>query len=163
MESRLLIDGWKTNIRFSACHVLLRHDKCSRIHGHSYAIHLDILGEVDENNMLADFGKLKKTIRKIAEEMDHRALIPTENPDIILEMDAEPDNVILNMQGKIYSFPKTDVVFLPILTTTVEELSKYCLSRFLYDVDLPEGVKKISIGVDEGAGQGAWSSRVIER
>ncbi|MEA3557830.1 MAG: 6-carboxytetrahydropterin synthase, partial [Candidatus Thermoplasmatota archaeon] len=138
-------------------------DKCSRIHGHSYAIHLDILGEVDEDNMLADFGKLKNSIRNIAEDLDHRALIPTENPEIVLELDTDPDNVILNMQGKKYSFPKTDVILLPISTTTVEELSKYCLGRFLDDVDLPEGIKKISIGVDEGVGQGAWSSQVIER
>ena len=163
MKSRLLIDGWKTNLRFSACHILLRHDKCSRIHGHSYAVHLDIRGELGENHMLADFGTLKRTIRRIAEDLDHKALIPTENPDIVLKLDAEPDNITLDMQGKIYSLPRSDIVLLPIPSTTVEELSKYFLGRFLEDVDIPIGVTNISIGVDEGSGQGAWSSQVIER
>lgn len=161
MESRLLIDGWKTGIRFSACHVLLRHDKCSRIHGHSYAVHLDIRGSLDENHMLADFGKLKKTIRKMADDLDHRALVPTDNKDIMVDLESQPGNVVIDMQGKVYSFPETDVVLLPVPTTTVEELSKYLLDRFLDEVEIHDGITRVSIGVDEGAGQGAWSTKKL--
>ncbi len=157
-----MIDGWKSNMRFSACHVLLRHDKCSRIHGHSYAVHMDIRGSLDENHMLADFGKLKRTIRTLIEKLDHKALVPTENPDILLK-ESGPDNIRLDMNGKVYSFPRSDVVTLPIPTTTVEELSKYFLKRFLEEIDIPKGVKRVSIGVDEGSGQGAWSTQEIVR
>ncbi|MFW3146721.1 MAG: 6-pyruvoyl trahydropterin synthase family protein [Thermoplasmatota archaeon] len=157
MEHRLLIDGWRTNLRFSSCHVLLRHDKCSRLHGHSYGVHLDVRGELDENHMLVDFGKVKKTIRYIADELDHRTLVPTENPDIRLNVINDGENLEVSMPDRKYSFPICDVVKLPIPTTTVEELSKYLLRRFMEEFQVPDGVSEISLGVDEGIGQGAWS------
>jgi 6-pyruvoyltetrahydropterin/6-carboxytetrahydropterin synthase len=163
MEHHLQIDGWKGSVRFSACHILLRHDKCSRLHGHSYAIHLKVFGELDENHMLADFGRMKKLIRSYAEELDHRIIIPTTNPDIIIEEEEGGSSIKVNMLGKIYVLPKFDVVKLPIPATTVEELSKYVLTRFIEEADLPKGVEKVSIGMDEGWGQGAWSTVNIKR
>ena len=163
MEHHLQIDGWKGSVRFSACHMLLRHDKCSRLHGHSYAIHLKVSGELDEHHMLADFGRMKDLLRNLAKELDHRIIIPTKNPDITIEEDKEAENLTVNMLGKIYMFPECDIVRLPIPTTTVEELSKYILTRFIEEADLPDGVDQISIGVDEGWGQGAWSTANIKR
>jgi 6-pyruvoyltetrahydropterin/6-carboxytetrahydropterin synthase len=160
MEHHLQIDGWRSNIRFSACHMLLRHDKCSRLHGHSYAVHLKVEGDLDENHMLADFGKMKSILRDMVDELDHRIIIPTLNKDIIIEEKGESTRV--DMQGKQYEFPTFDLIKLPMETTTVEELSKYLLNRFVNEASLPEGVKRVSIGVDEGWGQGAWSSMEME-
>jgi len=161
MEHHLQIDGWRSNIRFSSCHMLLRHDKCSRLHGHSYAIHLKVEGELDDNHMLADFGEMKRVLRGFAEELDHRTLIPTENNDITVHEDG--GNIKVDMLGKVYSFPSCDVIMVPIPTTTVEELSKYLLGRFISEADIPFGVRTVSIGVDEGWGQGAWSTEEIRR
>jgi 6-pyruvoyltetrahydropterin/6-carboxytetrahydropterin synthase len=113
--------------------------------------------------MLADFGKMKKLLRKFADELDHRTIIPTKNPDIIIKEEEESSSITVNMLGKVYHLPKFDVVKLPIPTTTVEELSKYVLRRFIEESDLPEGVERISIGIDEGLGQGAWSTENIKR
>jgi 6-pyruvoyltetrahydropterin/6-carboxytetrahydropterin synthase len=158
MEQKLEIDGWGRNIRFSACHVLLHHDKCSRIHGHSYAIHVRITGVQDENNLLYDFGIVKSTLKKYARELDHRALIPTENGDIRYNVDEKKGVVTLDMSGKIYVFPITDVAFIPVSSTTVEELSRYILERLVNEIDFPRGITAISLGIDEGPGQGAWAS-----
>ncbi len=162
MKHHLLIDGWRSNIRFSACHMLLRHDKCSRLHGHSYAIHLKIEGDLDENHMLADFGNIKKVLRKLADELDHRTLIPTMNPDIIVETDDQNQIVTVDMLGKRYSFPICDIIKIPVYTTTVEELSKYFLERVISEAELPRSVTSTSIGVDEGWGQGAWSTETVQ-
>jgi 6-pyruvoyltetrahydropterin/6-carboxytetrahydropterin synthase len=113
--------------------------------------------------MLADFGKMKKVLRLYADELDHRTLVPTENPDIKIQEDRKNDRVTVDMLGKEYVFPGCDVIFLPLPTTTVEELSKYILRRFFDEAVIPETVTGISIGIDEGWGQGAWSSKVIER
>jgi 6-pyruvoyltetrahydropterin/6-carboxytetrahydropterin synthase len=161
MEHHLQIDGWRSNIRFSSCHMLLRHDKCSRLHGHSYAIHLRVEGDLDENHMLADFGEMKKVLRGYADKFDHRTLIPTLNEDIKVQEVGE--NIDIDMQGKTYSFPLCDVIKVPILATTVEELSKYILERFLNEADIPKGVRIVSIGVDEGWGQGAWSTAELRK
>lgn len=158
MEHHLQIDGWKGGIRFSACHMLLRHEKCSRLHGHSYAIHLKVFGELDENHMLADFGNMKDILRNLAKELDHRIIIPTMNPDIKIDENKNSETLTVNMLEKIYTFPVGDTIRLPIPTTTVEELSKYVLTRFIAETELPGGVNQVSIGVDEGWGQGAWST-----
>ncbi|MGA1819853.1 MAG: 6-pyruvoyl trahydropterin synthase family protein [Thermoplasmatota archaeon] len=161
MEHHLQIDGWRSNIRFSSCHMLLRHDKCSRLHGHSYAVHLKVAGDLDENHMLADFGEMKKALRAMVEELDHKTLIPTMNPDIIISEDRERESITVDMMGKVYTFPACDTIKVPVPATTVEELSIYLLDRFMDMVALPGGVREISLGVDEGWGQGAWSTRSI--
>ncbi len=158
MESRLEIDGWRTNLRFSSCHMLLKHSKCSRIHGHSYAIHLRMIGEIDENSLLVDFGHIKGKLRELARELDHKVMIPTMSRAIQIKDDPDSSNIEVNMSGKIYSFPRMDVAFIPAKASTVEETSAYLLKRLVDEVELPVGIREISLGVDEGPGQGAWSS-----
>ena len=45
----LEIDGGHSGIRFSACHFIPHHDKCSRLHGHSYILRLRLEGDIGEN------------------------------------------------------------------------------------------------------------------
>ena len=158
MKTHIEIDGWSSSIRFSACHMLLRHNKCSRLHGHTYSIHLRLYGEVDKNHILVDFGIVKRTLRKYAEELDHKTLIATENRDIRISEKGENGCVQVDMLGKLYSFPREDVLFLPVRASTVEELSRYLLERLVSDIQFPRGIQKVSLGIDEGRGQGAWST-----
>ncbi len=159
MEHRIELDGWKSGIRFSACHMLLKHDKCSRLHGHSYCIHLKVHGKIDENSMLLDFGKIKGYLREFAKELDHMTLIPTNNDEIIIVKDEVQGIVHVDMCGKKYSFPLPDVKLLPIPTTTVEEMSKYLLGKLLDGFVFPSNISKVELGIDEGMGQGAWVSK----
>ncbi len=159
MERRLELDGWKTGIKFSACHMLLRHDKCSRLHGHSYCIHLRIHGSMNRDNMLIDFGEIKKALRHFADDLDHMTLIPTDNKDISISIDENDVTVSVNMAGKRYMFPTSDVKYLPIPTTTVEEMSKYLLFRLIDEFEFKDNITKIELGIDEGLGQGAWASQ----
>lgn len=65
------------------------------------------------------------------------------------------------MGGKRYMFPLNDVRFLPIPTTTVEEMSKHLLIRLIDEVEIPCNIRKLELGMDEGIGQGAWASEEI--
>ena len=139
MESRLEIDGWRTDLRFSSCHMLLKHSKCSRIHGHSYAIHVRVIGDIDDNSLLVDFGHIKGKLREFARELDHRVMIPTMSRSIQVRNEPDNPNIEVDMSGKRYSFPRTDVVLIPTKATTVEETSSYLLHRLVDEVDLPRG------------------------
>jgi 6-pyruvoyltetrahydropterin/6-carboxytetrahydropterin synthase len=163
MERFIEIDGWKSHITFSACHMLLRHDKCSRLHGHTYAIHLRLKGLPDRDMLLIDFHLLKKALRDLADEMDHRALIPGANEDVRITDDPMGMNIEIDMSGKVYSIPREDTRILPLRATTVEELSKHFLEILLSRLDLPPVIDEISLGVDEGQGQGAWAVMKIDR
>ncbi len=150
----LEIDGEYSGIRFSACHFIPRHEKCSRLHGHSYVVRLRLEGEIGEDGMLMDFVILKKELRSIMSNMDHKTLLPSKSEDVKLTIDDESVEAITC--GKRYVFPLEDVAILDIPNTTAEEMAKMMVAQMIVDVDFPDNVKAVSIGLDEERGQTAW-------
>lgn len=62
---------------FEASHHLPNYDgDCSRLHGHSYKLHVTVSGSVDEaTGMVMDFSVLKNIVKeKIVDKYDHRYL-----------------------------------------------------------------------------------------
>ena len=155
----LEIDGGYSGIRFSACHFIPRHEKCSRLHGHSYIVRLRLEGEIGEEGMIMDFVVLKKKLREIIDELDHKTLLPTRSADVKLTMDG--DSVEAVSCGKRYVFPRMDVTLLDIPTTTAEEMSKMMAERMVSEIAIPDNVSSLSIGLDEERGQTAWYTVVL--
>jgi 6-pyruvoyltetrahydropterin/6-carboxytetrahydropterin synthase len=147
------ICGWDAGIKFSACHFIPAHDKCSRLHGHIYAINARVEGSPNERGMLWDFIVLKDALRSIADELDHRILIPGDSKEMEIELG---DDVKVKMDEKQYVFPLDDVVVMDIKLASAEELAGFILKRLTSLLEVPKNVKAIEIGVDEGKGQGAW-------
>ena len=115
MEVR--VDGWSVGARFSVCHFIPHHEKCGRLHGHTYAVSCLFKGEIsEEDDMVLDFISVKHALRDLCEELDHLVLVPTENPKSRITDDG--DNVKVETVGKEYSFPKEDVKLLPISSST---------------------------------------------
>lgn len=152
----LEINGWDVDIKFSACHFIPGHDKCSRLHGHIYAVHARVTGEQNERGMLLDFLTLKNALRSVAEELDHRVLIPGDSKEMELDIG---DDIKVKVGDKQYMFPLDDVVVMDIKLATAEELAGFILNRLLNSIEIPKNVNGIEIGVDEGRGQGAWVTR----
>jgi len=60
---------------FEAAHTIPGHDKCGRVHGHSYKVTLIVGGpELDSDGMLIDFSVLKEVMQKIIDTYDHQML-----------------------------------------------------------------------------------------
>ncbi len=150
----LKFDGWKLNIHFSAAHCIPFHEKCERLHGHHYAVHCEIDGTLDETGWVMDFGPVKKALKRIADELDHRVLVPTEPGKVQCEV--TDDRVIMTVVDKRYDFPKEDCAMVPVPTTTAEHLAAHVMRRLVETVDFPKNVRAVRVGVDEGYGQGAW-------
>ncbi|MFQ6127450.1 MAG: 6-pyruvoyl tetrahydropterin synthase family protein [Thermoplasmata archaeon] len=151
----LRIDGWKSRIRFSASHFVPTHEKCDKLHGHDYAVHLLLEGEVDSSGMIMDFILLKKAMRKIVEELDHRVLLPGKSPLMKIK---KGSTISISVGEKSYHFPSEDVRILDIGAVSAENLADYVLRKLTDEIGIPENVSSISVGVDEGPGQGAWAS-----
>jgi 6-pyruvoyltetrahydropterin/6-carboxytetrahydropterin synthase len=160
MSSYITIDGWRSNIRFSCAHIIYEYEKCGRIHGHTYAVHAKITGETDTKGIIIDFSILKQTLREIANELDHRLLIPEKSS--VSKIKKHEKSIEILALNKRFLFPKEDCIFLPIKSTSAENLSKYILNEFLDRMELPKKVSHIEIGVDEGYGQGAKISKKIK-
>jgi 6-pyruvoyltetrahydropterin/6-carboxytetrahydropterin synthase len=157
MDSYITIDGWKSNIKFSSAHIIPEYEKCGRLHGHSYAVHIKLYGKPDDNGIIMDFSRVKDVLLKIVNELDHKVIIPEKNNTVKIER--KSDNVRVTLLGKKYVFPLSDCIFLPIRSTSAENLASYISDRFVENISLPKRIEYIEIGVDEGFGQGARISR----
>jgi 6-pyruvoyltetrahydropterin/6-carboxytetrahydropterin synthase len=155
----LEIDGGYSGIRFSSCHFIPRHEKCSRLHGHGYIVRLRLEGEVGEEGMIMDFVVLKKKLKEMIDEFDHHVLLPGRSKDVKITING--DSVEVSCCGKEYVFPSEDVVILDIPTTTAEEMAILMTERMAREVNIPSNVKSISVGLDEERGQTAWSTKVL--
>jgi len=153
MNSYISIDGWRSNIRFSSAHIIHEYEKCGRLHGHTYAIHVKVYGKPDSKGIIIDFSILKEKLRIIVNELDHRILIPEKSK--ISKIEKQEETVTINAKGKKYCFPMSDCKFLPIQSTSAENLSEYILNKLIKIIDMPDNINSIEIGVDEGYGQGA--------
>jgi len=62
--------------RFEASHILPKHSgKCSRLHGHSWVLHVEVDGDIDpETGFVMDFAEISNKVHPLIERLDHRHL-----------------------------------------------------------------------------------------
>jgi len=161
MSSYIYIDGWKLNIRFSSAHIIPDYEKCGQLHGHTYAVHAKVVGEPDEKGIIMDFSLLKDILNETVKDLDHKVLIPEKSSFISIEK--KGNNIKLVFLKKHYVLPLEDCIFLPIDSTSAENLARYVLGRVLEKISPLKQVESIEIGVDEGFGQGARITKTFER
>jgi len=154
------VDGWRSGIRFDAAHVIPHHPKCGRLHGHTYALHAEVHGEVDpKTGFVMDFGTVKDALRDIADRLDHHVLVQAKSPHFQVKKTGPSYHFELGL--KHYALPEEDVMLLPIEATTAEALAEYVADEIVSAVSFPPTVKRLDVGFDESYGKGAWASRVL--
>jgi 6-pyruvoyltetrahydropterin/6-carboxytetrahydropterin synthase len=158
----LRVDGWSVGARFSVSHYIPHHEKCGRLHGHTYAVSCVFRGDIaEEGDMMVDFIAVKGALRELCDELDHHVLVPTENPNS--EVVVNEEEVVVRTLGKRYVFPSEDVKLLPIRSTTAERLAEWFADHLLERLELPSNVTHVDLGIEEGLGQGAWAHRDLTR
>ena len=119
----------RDNLMFAAGHfVSYDGDKVEPLHGHNYRVGVTIEGPLDENVYVFNFVTLKRLMKRVADELDHRMILPRDNPLIGVELH-EDGGVIVRAGGRWYRFPQEDVVVLPLPNTTAEMLARHLFSR----------------------------------
>ena len=164
---KILINGIQSNLRFSSAHVIPGHESCGFIHGHSYFVDVEIEGErAGEFEFVVDFKDVKSYTKTICNELDHRLLIPVYNKLIeFKDFDKKSDSIFdlkeqgsvrFKIEGKGYSVPSVDCVFLPLPYTSAEELSKFFAETLAKKLSEDyDNLNSIAVCVNEGIGQGA--------
>ncbi|WP_226022146.1 6-pyruvoyl trahydropterin synthase family protein [Halomicrobium salinisoli] len=102
---RELVVGGDRPIRISAGHRIMHHDgKCSRPHGHNYAVTVRLVGELTEEGWIADKGAVTDAI----DAWDHRFLLEAGDPlieafeesgdgDAVVVLDAPPTAEVMSV------------------------------------------------------------------
>lgn len=66
----------RKTFRFEASHLLPKHPgKCSRLHGHSWILHVETEGKVNPSTgFVMDYAEMSAVVKPLVENLDHRHL-----------------------------------------------------------------------------------------
>ena len=127
-------------------HLLSKHpEKCRFPHGHSRKVEVVLAAdELDANDMVCDFGAIKKALTTFLEAWDHALCINTNDPQFAFYRETYGDRVI--------PFEKTDPTSEAMARTVFEELKRRLAEATLNPAThhaLPAGVRIERVRVTE--------------
>ena len=148
----------KDYLVFASAHfITFPGHRCEGLHGHNYRVAVTLDGQLDEEIWYVfDFVTLKHIMRRLCDEIDHKVLLPLQNPK--LQVAEEDESVTVAYEGKPrYVFPRADCALLPVPNTTVEMLAELLASRLRVELETTgaRGLTAIEMEVEENFGQSA--------
>ena len=147
---------------FASGHFITYGDgTCEPLHGHNYRAGVTLWGDLDRHALVYDFVTLKRDMVAIIGLLDHRMLLPTDNPQISI---AVAEGEIEVRTGSVrYVFPEQDVIVLPISNTTAELIATWIVDRLIERLDERGvgGIHQVEVEVEESFGQSAFCRRRV--
>ncbi|MCY3987616.1 MAG: 6-carboxytetrahydropterin synthase [Gammaproteobacteria bacterium] len=162
VHSSATIEIDKKYLKFSAAHfTIFSATERERLHGHNFSVGVSVTAAVDENGMCFDYRELKSRVQSLCEELDEYTLLPAQSP--FLRITEHEEHYLAEFNGETLRFAKPDTKLLPVRNTTVEEYSRYLLSRLLEDRAFfgPDRVESVVLKVSSAPGQygvACWSA-----
>ena len=156
MEYRVRVE--RNKLKFAAAHMATFGGQMEPLHGHNYAVTIEVAGTLTDDAWVCDFSTLKSLGKAICDDLDHKFLLQVESR--VLEIDEGQTNYKVRFGDRGFVFPKSDVLALPIDNTTAERLAEYFISRLNPEL-LVRGatnLTSISVGVEEAPGQSGWAA-----
>jgi 6-pyruvoyl-tetrahydropterin synthase len=118
--------------------------------GASWSVDIELLGELDQQGMVFDFAKVKKTIKELIDrEVDHKLLIPTQYPGCQLQ-DHEQTRIEFvdqSQQRVVHLSPASAICKVPSEQVTPSEVIK--LLTELIIANLPSNISELKIQLHE--------------
>jgi 6-pyruvoyltetrahydropterin/6-carboxytetrahydropterin synthase len=158
------VDGWKSRLRFSACHFIPDHPKCGRLHGHTYAVSVRIEGS-QAGEFIIDFEEVKNIVMEICDRLDHRILVAKDDGRLTINENNGNVSIEISKSCKHYVLPRDDVLLLPIPSASAEDICKYFLEEISSAIKtngFAHNLSSLHVRVDEGIGQGAGCSVILK-
>src|SRR2546421_7613985 len=148
----------KDNLVFASAHfITFPGHRCERLHGHNYRTRVVVEGGLNrEAHYVVDFAELKQVMKRLTDEIDHKVLLPLQNPKI--ELRDSGDSVAVAALGQPrHLLPRNECAFLPIPNTTVEMLAPYLAGRLCRELaaSAPVALRIVEVEVEESFGQSA--------
>ncbi len=144
----------KEEIVFSAGHfITFNGNVCERLHGHNYHVAVELEAALDENHYVVDFVATRAELQRLAGELDHRMLLPTQHP--LIQVRADDQEVEARFEERRWVFPRGDCVLLPVKNTTAELLATYLAAQLRAALREKLGFepRSMRVEVDECFGQ----------
>jgi len=148
----------KDYLVFPAAHfITFTGHRCEPLHGHNYRVSARLEGTVDEECWyVVDFSAVKQLLRELCAELDHKMLLPTQNPKVAISEREGSLHVAFEGEPR-YVFPRNECVLLPVPNTTVEMLAQHLAGRVVaaFRARGMATLSAVEIEVEENFGQSA--------
>jgi 6-pyruvoyltetrahydropterin/6-carboxytetrahydropterin synthase len=158
MEYRVRVE--RNKLKFAAAHMATYGGELEPLHGHNYAVTIEVAGSLTDDAWVCDFSTLKSAGKALCDELDHKFLLQRDSR--VLEID-EDDNWKIRFGGRGFVFPKSDVLALPVDNTTAERLAEWFIMRLRDDLRArgAKNLTSITVGVEEAPGQAGWATETV--
>ena len=159
MDYRVRVE--RNKLKFAAAHMATFAGQMEPLHGHNYAVTIEVSGPLTDDAWVCDFSTLKSLGKAICDELDHKFLLQFDSR--VLEIDEGMSNYKVRFGERGFVFPKSDVLALPIDNTTAERIAEYFAGRLKADLDArgATNIAAITVGVEEAPGQSGWATERI--
>jgi 6-pyruvoyltetrahydropterin/6-carboxytetrahydropterin synthase len=151
----------RNQLKFSAAHMATFEGKLEPLHGHNYAVTIEVAGTLTDDAWVIDFSTLKSLGKGLCDELDHKFLLQTGGS--MIEYDEGASNYKVRFGERGFVFPKSDVLPLPLDNTTAERLAEYFASRLkaAFGERGITNIARITVGVEEAPGQAGWATLAL--
>lgn len=146
----------RNRLKFAAAHMATFSGGLEPLHGHNYALHLEVSGTLTPNSWVIDFSLLKRVGHEICGRLDHKFLLQKRSSLLAVAGDENTCTIVFG--ERTYQFPADDVAALPIDNTTAERLAEWIASEVGREL-LARGmdnITRLKVGVEEAPGQAGW-------
>jgi len=146
----------RNRLRFAAAHMATFLDDCEPLHGHNYDVSVDLTGELTHESWVWDFGDLKRTIKVIIDQLDHKFLLQMQSDR--LKIEEGPESWTVRFRERRYEFPKSDVAALPLDNSTAERLAEWVAEELIAALKQrgASNLAQLTVGIEEMPGQAGW-------
>ena len=141
-----------TNVDFSFL------DPTRGLLGETYLANIRLLGELDEQGMVCDFGKVKKLVRHwLDTELDHRLAVPVRSPNI--QVHEEGEFIAIRWQfGNSGEFlqtrsPRDAIALVDAEVLTPNSIAHWCINQLKHL--FPESVARLELDFSQEEISGA--------
>jgi len=146
----------KENLKFNAAHFIAYPGFRERLHGHNYQVTVRVEGDLGADGYVLDFGLVKQATKRVCEALDEYTILPALSDCLRITEQGEGVEVVYE-DGARFVFPRADVILLPIVHTSAEELARYVAGQVRAEL-LAVGARpwrRLEVGVAETRGQSA--------
>lgn len=151
----------KENFKFSCSHfTIFGPTEAEALHGHNYYVTVELeLSDLDTDlGMAFDFNVVKPMVKAISDRLDERVLVPEKSK--FMQVVKNGPRIVATYNGKTYDLPSSDVVLLPVVNVTSEELARHFANELKSGLskhpDTWARVSSITVGIEETRGQSVF-------
>ena len=147
----------KDYLNFSAGHfTIFSATERENLHGHNWRVGCEIETPIGEDGLCFDYGRAKKALMALCDQLDEKVLLPTQSPHLRIE-EGTP-YLLAHYGAEAIPFLPRDVLLLPLANITVEDLAGWFVEALLAEPTIPqEAITGLRVRVSSGTEQ--WASR----